>query len=575
MEFPWAVASLSSGEVHIPKVGLRYKGNATYGMSAKLLKRPLKIDLNRQDADARFYGEKTLNLNCGVFDPSRYRETLAYSIYQSAGVPAPRTALAEVTLTVPGRYDRETLGAYTLVEDVDKSFLKTHFGSSAGLLMKPEKIPLLAYLGDDWERYRITYLPKREATPSEQKRVISLAKLVYTAPDAQFRAEIPRYLDIDAYLRFIGVTALLSNLDGVHSGHNFYLYLHPETQKFHFVPWDLDVSLGGFPFLREEDLVDLSLVKPYPGQCRLTDRLMEAGDIRARYLEILREIVPVCFSQQKLQTQLEQLEKILQPVKMREQLAAASRGETKPPAGDKEAELGPLGRPIPNLKSFLLQRTSAVAKQLRGESTGTVPSALDTQVGAVPREAPRQLIEAFGTPFLIFHPKVPAELALSPDQKKQLDRRLAETVQRIGPFFQSLENVRPEERPQKMQAAAAKERADLERYLQGVLQPEQTKRLQQLMLQREGLFSLGNPDIQQQMQMTDTQRRQFFQTVQQMQQRMQAVFEELQRSGQTEQAQARIAALRRETMGRLDALLTSAQKRIWAGIIGRQADLDD
>ena len=40
-----------------------------------------------------------------LMDPTRGREALAYAVFRAAGVPAPRTAFAEVTLTVPGKYD--------------------------------------------------------------------------------------------------------------------------------------------------------------------------------------------------------------------------------------------------------------------------------------------------------------------------------------------------------------------------------------------------------------------------------------------------------------------------------------
>ena len=29
-------------------------------------------------------------------------------------------------------------------------------------------------------------------------------------------------------------------------GHNYCLYLHPDTNKFHFIPWDLDWSFANF-----------------------------------------------------------------------------------------------------------------------------------------------------------------------------------------------------------------------------------------------------------------------------------------------------------------------------------------
>ena len=52
--------------------------------------------------------------------------------FRDAGVPAPRTALAEVTLSVPGKHDKAFLGLYTVVEGVDAEFLASRFGSTRG-----------------------------------------------------------------------------------------------------------------------------------------------------------------------------------------------------------------------------------------------------------------------------------------------------------------------------------------------------------------------------------------------------------------------------------------------------------
>ena len=93
-------------------------------------------------------------------DPSKCRETLGYAMYRAAGVPAPRTALAEVRLTVPGKYDKELLGVYTVVEEVDKPFLRDHFGTDKGLLMKPEGLRDFEDQGDDWDRYKKQIRPE-------------------------------------------------------------------------------------------------------------------------------------------------------------------------------------------------------------------------------------------------------------------------------------------------------------------------------------------------------------------------------------------------------------------------------
>src|SRR6266542_191213 len=160
MDFPIARGEFTAEGTTLKNVGYRYKGNGSYMPSMGKLKRNLKVELDHFDDAQRFHGQKTLNLNAGAADPTRMHEALAFAVYREAGVPAPRTAFAEVTLTVPGKYDKEYLGLYTVVEQVDKTFLKEHFKNSKGLLMKPERMRGIDYLGEDWEKYKGPYQPK-------------------------------------------------------------------------------------------------------------------------------------------------------------------------------------------------------------------------------------------------------------------------------------------------------------------------------------------------------------------------------------------------------------------------------
>src|SRR5947209_1608016 len=69
LEFPWAKGDLTHDGKTLKGVGVRYKGNFTY-MASPGLKKSLKIDLGRNQAGQKLDGLKTLNLNCGVTDPS-------------------------------------------------------------------------------------------------------------------------------------------------------------------------------------------------------------------------------------------------------------------------------------------------------------------------------------------------------------------------------------------------------------------------------------------------------------------------------------------------------------------------
>ena len=105
-------------------------------------------------------------------------------------MPAPRTALAEVTLTVPGEHDKAYLGLYTLVEPVDQAFLKDRFHSEKGLLV--------AAAGTSRPRFpgrRLGEIPRPvsaagRADAGGGKRLIEFVRLVQQGNDEQFRKEI-------------------------------------------------------------------------------------------------------------------------------------------------------------------------------------------------------------------------------------------------------------------------------------------------------------------------------------------------------------------------------------------------
>ena len=86
-------------------------------------------------------------LQSGALDPTKAREALAFALFREAGVPAPRTAMAEVTLTVPGEHDKAYLGLYTLVEPVDRAFLKDRFHTDKGLLAEAARTPRARFPG--------------------------------------------------------------------------------------------------------------------------------------------------------------------------------------------------------------------------------------------------------------------------------------------------------------------------------------------------------------------------------------------------------------------------------------------
>src|SRR5690606_8161641 len=152
----------------------------------------------------------------------------------------PRTAFAEVTLSVAGKHDGEPLGLYTIVEQVNKPFLKAHFGDGGGLLLKPEGIRGLPHFGPEAANYEETYNPKSDDNSEAQwQRLVELTRVVNVADETVSQKHIGEFLDLGNVARFIAANTALSSMDGfLGLGHNYYLYLSPQTNKFALIPWD-------------------------------------------------------------------------------------------------------------------------------------------------------------------------------------------------------------------------------------------------------------------------------------------------------------------------------------------------
>lgn len=369
-QFPWAEAQITLNGSALGKARVRYAGDITYFASSASLKRPLKLDLSRVEG-AEEMGLSSLHLHSMPLDPTKARECLSLAVLRDAQVPAPHTAFAEVSLSVPGRFDRTYLGLYLVIEDVDRRFLTRQFGDGSGLLLRPARMRGIDFLGIDWSQYAASYRPAGDVKPNDTRRVIELARLVNQGTDTDFHAKIADLIDVESFLRFTAASALLANLESFHAlGHNYSLYLNPKTQKFVFLPGDLEFTFGNFLLMGQpEQLMDLNVYHPYPGENRLPDRLLAIPEYRRRYQEILRELVDKVFTKERLSREIDKIEETTRKIREREAEAAAARRE--PPTG-----FGPPGAPAPqppDLKTFVMRRLESVAAQLDGRRQGYIP----------------------------------------------------------------------------------------------------------------------------------------------------------------------------------------------------------
>ena len=395
--YPWVSCTLEGAGQKATNASIRFKGVSSMVRAPNAYKRPFKLDFNRKDKDGRFMGLKGFYLNNNVNDATQMREALAYDLFHQAGVAAPRTAFARVLLTIPGHLEKRNLGLYTMVEVVEGDFIKRSFGSKKGLLLKPESMQGLEYMGEDWGAYEGRYHPKGEPNPEEEKRLIEFVRFIRESAPNQFAAHLQDYVDIEPFSRYIALNALMANVDSfIGNGHNYFLHISPVSHKATFIPWDLNESFGMHPVSGpSEQQLRTSIIRPNADPNLLVERFVKDPTLGPVYRAQCAWLLTNVFVASKIATNIERISAVTKPVIFSESKRARvdfertvlktvgqEEGDTSQPRRDLEYNNTgyrpwsfPDGIVIDNLPlvDWVALRRSNSIDQLEGKVKGTKP----------------------------------------------------------------------------------------------------------------------------------------------------------------------------------------------------------
>jgi spore coat protein H len=410
IDFPSVTADFECAGQTLTNVALRFKGNSSFMTARNSLKKSFKVDFNDFVRGQKFLGMAKLNVNNNAMDPAVMREAIAYDIFRQAGVPAARTAFAKVYLTVPGTFDREYLGAYTLIEQVDERFLEMHYATRKGLLLKPEAPPGLPYLGESWSAYKgeRPYDPQTNGSAEERQRFIEFTRALNRLEGEELGKTLNEFIDVPAFLRFLAVNAAMVNLDSyLAMGHNFYLYVHPKSHQLHWIPWDLNHAFGGFMAGGPgrtgipSDQSDLSIRQPNVNRNPVIERLLADPKWKAMYLKEFERLIEGPFKSERVLANIDAVARALRSAVNEDRTLGLERFEravfgpgeralanSAIPRSNKEqstpdpSERGgpPRARPGPGpgpglrtpLKSWIEARAQSIRDQLDGKSAGRI-----------------------------------------------------------------------------------------------------------------------------------------------------------------------------------------------------------
>jgi spore coat protein CotH len=273
--------------VVVRNVGIRSRGTG----SRNPIKPALRVDFDRYSTDQRFLGLQSVVLRNNVQDASNLNERLSMLLFRRLGLTAPREAHTRLYV------NNEYAGLYSIVEAIDKTFLKRTFAEDAGYLYEYEypsdATPYrFEYRGDDPALY--VPLPFKPETHETDPRPEFIEQLVWTinqASSASFRTAIAAYLDLGKFLRHVAVEAFVADNDGILGDwgmNNFYFYQFANRTLFTFVAWDKSEAFKSGPsFSVFHNIAD----SPPALRNRLMERVLSHFDLYQAYLDALLECV--------------------------------------------------------------------------------------------------------------------------------------------------------------------------------------------------------------------------------------------------------------------------------------------
>jgi len=240
----------------ISPVGIKYKGSvggfvgcvsgsdwanpSGYKTCTKL---SMKVKINWEGRDEKFYGLKKLQFHSQNLDDSQMRDRLGYWLFREMGVKAPRAVHSK--LIINGKYR----GLYAFVEQIDSRMTRYNWDDGKGNLYK-EIWPLR----DDGAAHSDQSYKSALKTNENDDPSVSIMKdfaqsIIAAEDDEALKDVIRESMNLANIISYCVVDRTIRHDDGPFhwycngsscTSHNFYWYEEPKNEKLHLIPWDLD-----------------------------------------------------------------------------------------------------------------------------------------------------------------------------------------------------------------------------------------------------------------------------------------------------------------------------------------------
>ena len=362
---PYLAAEFDWADVHCDSIGVRFKGNSSYG-GYPGVKKSFKLDIDEFVPDQTVHGLDKLNLNNGFMDPSFVREQCCYELCAAVGLPTERTNFA--ALYINGDY----WGLYTLVEQFDHEFIESRFGAGEdGNLWKGDPRGTLEYLGPNEPAYYGSYELETNEEENDWSALVEFVDKLNNTPLEALSDSLHNVADVSSALAMLAIDILTVNLDSyIGRCSNYYFYHRDLDSRLVFAQWDLNESWGVFN-MWGMSVTQLRQLDPYwtstlPGENRpLAERLWDVVAYRDIYVGHLQRLMATAAQPDLLIARMETLRDLIRPHVYADGNKMFTNQEFENAMSqDIVVGSGPHARIVPGLEPFIRGRDSWLRTQI-------------------------------------------------------------------------------------------------------------------------------------------------------------------------------------------------------------------
>jgi len=218
----------------------------------------------------------------------------------------------------------------------------------------------LQYVDDNTDSYSAIFNNSiGKASDRSQQSVVKAIENLNAGTDLE------KYWDVDAILRYLAAHTVVVNLDSYSSNMAQNYYIYERNGKLIVLPWDYDLSWGGFQSGNTNSTVNFPIDTPVSGVSMedrpLINMLLEVDEYRERYHDYLRQIVEGYFESGLFENTIRELDAKINEYVKNDSTATATYEQY-------EASL-----------SIFIELGNLRAESISGQLDGTIPSTSNGQ----------------------------------------------------------------------------------------------------------------------------------------------------------------------------------------------------